>query len=171
MNINWISLTAIHLLIILPFKLMASEASKILVKEKGVTIIADESFPDNLESEIHIGHGLMHFRTEGEKGEISTAIIDVDLRRSVVVSLNESGKPILHLFFMDSEGEVVSLFDLNFDGIWDVRKKTKGKSYIFMEGEWMQVDRLGSLTVDAPEATLNKIHFRFAGNWERLSHE
>jgi hypothetical protein len=70
----------------------------------------------------------------------------------------------LYLFTGNAEG----FFDLNVDGIWDVKKTPtqNQKNFILFKGEWLAVDKIDGLLSKAPTAKSGDKQYLFQGAWK-----
>jgi hypothetical protein len=150
----------------------ASTKSQVVVDRDSIKILADDKFPEDLNCEIFVGpNGAPHFHTAGQRTQLKTAAIDIDLGPSVSVVRTEgqANRYALYLFHEDNEGKVVGLFDLNFDGVWDVKKcPTRKQNFIFVAGQWIQVARIDGLLSATPTAEAQGIRYQFRGQWAPL---
>ena len=144
--------------------------SRILVEKESIKVIGAETFPKDLSWEVYIGPQTHpHFQTEGENGRIKAATIDANL--STTVSLlrkdTEDEAYVLYFFSEDNERKVFGLFDLNLDGQWDVKKSPtrKATNFIFLRGEWFEVDKIEGLLSKTPTALRNGKQYKFDGSW------
>ncbi|MGH7991143.1 MAG: hypothetical protein ACREDS_13255, partial [Limisphaerales bacterium] len=71
-------------------------------------------------------------------------------------------------FTEDSEGKVLMFLDFNLDGVWDVKRTPtrEQKNYIFFQGQWLAVDRIGGLLSKTPNAKSGNKQFVFQGTWK-----
>ena len=107
------------------------------------------------------------FRTEARSGNLTDAVIDVSPETSILAYQKENKEFGLYLFSFDKDGKVFALFDINLDGVWDVRQtptKTP-KYYINLEGTWVGVDHLEGLKSDVPAAAKDRTPYEFHGEW------
>lgn len=170
-----------YLLIFVPIVLFAllvgsvissqTDATRVLVERQSLEVLATGMFPKDLACEIHVGPKTSpYFVTTGGNERIEMALIRTPDVGGPSVSLvrRDTDKPsyFLHLLFDDKNGKVVSLFDLNVDGQWDVKKTTKDGTIIYMEGKWVNVDEINSLMAIKPVATKGDKRFEFDGMWQ-----
>ncbi len=152
--------------------LAANSKQKVLVEQNSLRILAGDKFPEELDCEIYVGqNGFPHFRTEGPHRRMKSASIEIDLGPSVSVirKEGEGNSYLLYLFFEDEEGKVVGLFDLNFDGTWDVKKSpTRKKNFILVDGEWIEVARIDGILSTKPIAEGQGVRYEFRGNWKPI---
>src|SRR5690606_17196172 len=95
----------------------------------------------------------------------------IDANLSTTVSLlrkdTEDEAYVLYFFSEDNERKVFGLFDLNLDGQWDVKKSPtrKATNFIFLRGEWFEVDKIEGLLSKTPTALRNGKQYKFDGSW------
>lgn len=144
--------------------------SRTLVQEEALKVIVDEQFPKVLDSEIHVG-SVHHpyFRTEGDQSGVKHAEININLQTAVSFVRKETQDELwaLYFFSQDSDGKVLGLFDLNVDGQWDVKKSPTrtAKNFIFLQGVWIEVDKIEGLLSKTPTAVKGGKQYEFNGSW------
>lgn len=139
---------------------------------ESLTVFGNDKFPQDLACELHVGPGFHpYFRTKGESSRVTFASIDISPEASVSVVRGRGGSNafVLYLFYEDSEGKVVSIFDLNVDGAWDIKKTTRrGKrNLIRYDGEWLEVDKIVDIPSGTPRAVKNETQYEFVDTWKR----
>jgi hypothetical protein len=148
--------------------------SRVLVEKESVKVVGAETFPKDLSCEIYIGPQMHpHFQTEGGNGQIKTATIDANLSTSVSLLRKDTEDEAYALYFFseDKERKVFGLFDLNLDGQWDVKKSPtrKAVNFIFLRGEWFEVDKIEGLLSKTPSALRDGKQYKFDGSrWKAV---
>lgn len=130
-------------------------------------------FPNSLSAEVFVGpKPFPYFRTEGRQ-RVDTATIDVnpEISVSVLSKIGDENAYLLYLFSVSDEGRVFGVFDLNCDGVWDVKRTpTKEiKQFIYVEHDWLPVDSIDDLRLPHPTATKDGRVFTF--NKSAWNHE
>ena len=150
--------------------LAANSRFRLIMDQKFLKVHVSEGFPGDLDCKILVGpDGSPHFHTEGTQERMKAASIDIDLGPSVSVLRKEGvGNPyVLYLFSEDEEGKVIGLFDLNMDGIWDVRKRpTRKQNFISIDCKWIEVTKIDGLLTGTPKAEGHGVRYEFRGSWE-----
>jgi hypothetical protein len=167
----------------------------VVVERESLKVLTAGNFPKDLASEIYIGptRSLPWFTAEGRHGRVETASIEVidttntegDIKdssqavlgkgtvRSTISVLRKEGVKdsyVLYLFSEDRDGKVFGLFDLNFDGQWDVKKTPtwEKQNFIFVGSEWLEVDRIDGLQSTKPTAVRGAIRYEFQETWKQV---
>jgi len=145
-----------------------SLTNKPLFETEFIKVVANEKFPEDLESEIFVGpKGSPYFSTEGTANRLKAVRLE-SMGTGPVVSMvqkeGETNSYILYLFTGNAEG----FFDLNVDGIWDVKKTPtqNQKNFILFKGEWLAVDKIDGLLSKAPTAKSGDKQYLFQGAWK-----
>jgi len=74
---------------------------------------------------------------------------------------------LLYLFTSDAEGKILCEFDLDFDGVWDVKESpTRHMKYIFFEKDWLEVDEIKDRNSEKPTATKGDRRYEFSKSWK-----
>jgi hypothetical protein len=145
-----------------------SLTNKPLFETESIKVVANEEFPKDLESEIFIGpKGSPYFTAEGTSNQLKAVRLE-SIGAGPVVSMvqkeGETNSYILYLFTGNAEG----FFDLNVDGIWDVKKTPtqNQKIFIFFQGQWLAVDKIDGLLSKTPTAKSGDKKYAFQGVWQ-----
>lgn len=158
----------------IPYEVSSGQIIKprVLAEGDSLKVIGAEGFPKNLECEIYVGpQPSAYFGTKGANGRIDMASIYSARPTGPVISLvrrdTERESYFLQLFTEDADGKVLSLFDLNLDGVWDVKKTTKEgqRNLIFLRNQWIEVDKIDRLHAAKPKATKGEEQFEFDEEW------
>lgn len=145
--------------------------SRMLVNQDSLKVIASDDFPRRLSCQIHVGkEPLPCFHTDGEHGRITDATVYVSLKSSVSLLRHdgENGKFTMCFSTLDSKGKLVMLYDVNCDGIWDIRCQVE-ESSIHLYDEWLDVDQVCGQLTSAPSAVRGKTWYDFQpgnGRWQ-----
>jgi hypothetical protein len=150
-----------------------SLTNKPLFEADSIKVVANEKFPNDLESEIFVGpKGSPYFYTEGKQSQLHAATIEMSADASTSISVvqkeGETNSYALYLFSYDAEGKTLGLFDLNMDGTWDVKRtptRTQ-KNFILFQSQWFAVDRIDGLLSKTPTAKSGSTNFMFQGIWK-----
>ena len=133
-------------------------------------IFCSDKFPEDWASEIHVGARLFpYFSVEGKTNQPKSLCINHDLGGSVSIVRKQTKEEsyLLFLFTSDEDGHILCLFDLNIDGIWDVKESsTLKKKYIFVENHWLEVDKIEGRNSDKPTAIKGSQHYQFKKTWK-----
>ena len=152
--------------------LAQSLGNKPLFETESVKIVANANFPKDLECEVFVGAaGTPYFHVEGKQNQLRSAQIEfqnADTIVSVVRKEAETNSFALYLFSEDTEGKVLGLFDLNMDGVWDVKRTPTRdqKNFIFFENQWVAVSRIDGLLSAKPTAEGQGFRYEFHGVWK-----
>jgi hypothetical protein len=73
----------------------------------------------------------------------------------------------LDLFTYDKDGKVLMVFDLNMDGVWDVKRTPtrNEKNFILFQDHWLAVDRIDGLLSETPIAEKAGKRYVFNKAW------
>ena len=142
----------------------------VLVEKGPLRIFAPEDFPTNLDCEIHVGsHLYPSFRANGQTNELTRAAIDLGVLDCVTVLRKQTTNTTYLLMFLstDEDGKIFSQFDLNLDGVWDVKEsRTRNKQYISFEKDWLEVDEIKNRNSERPTATKGGKRYEFLKSWK-----
>jgi len=138
----------------------------VLVERDSLKILAHDGFPKVMDCNIYLGNLLIPLvDASGKDGMVDDARINVDIDSSVGMILRDRERELrgIMLFFHDFEGKAVALFDLNIDGIWDI-KKTPTRvpaNFIWFRGDWLEVNEISGITSSKTKASSNIRQFEF----------
>jgi hypothetical protein len=148
--------------------------NKPLFEANSIRVVGNERFPEDIECEIFVGpKGSPYFHIEGERDRVKAARIEFGGSGPVVSVVQKEGAPVtyaLYLFYLDTEGKVTTLFDLNMDGVWDVKRTPtrKEKNFIFLYNNWVGVERIDGLLSAKPTTDVQGVPYEFNGAWKRV---
>jgi hypothetical protein len=177
-------LVAVILLIPVSRVVSQIEGGRVLLERDSIKVIAAGTFPKDLECEIQVGQQASptallrgqptpNFATQGADGRLKSAAIHLGLQTSLLALRKDGAKEayIVNLFTLDKDRHVLSLYDLDIDGQWDVKKTTREpKEFIRLGAEWLDVDEIKGLLSDQPTAVRKDAHFVFQdGKWRRAN--
>ena len=157
----------------LAFGLPPIALTNVLLDKPGIVVVAADDFPKTMACQIKLGSELGYrFRADGDEGKIKSAQINIDLTSTVLAVRRKTKKEsyALILFLIDRDRNGVSLYDLNCNGEWVVKKMaTKEiKNYIRIGADWLPVDDIDDVLVDAPKAKRGNERYQFDGVWKRM---
>ena len=142
----------------------------LLVEKAPLRVFTPEDSSTNFDYEIHVGSRLFPgFTAEGRTNELKRAAIDLGVSDAIAVLRKETTNVsyMLMLFSSDENGKLFSQFDLNIDGVWDVRHMaTSDETYIFFEKEWLKVDQISDRNGERPIALRRGTRFEFKKSWQ-----
>jgi hypothetical protein len=142
----------------------------VLVKKPPLRVLASDGFSTNLEFQIYVGsHLYPSFNTTGRSNELTSASIDLGVtdRVSVVRKRTNDNSYLLYFFTTDADEKILCLFDLNMDGVWDVKESpTRKKRYIFLEKDWLEVDKIENRNSEKPTAVKGVQKYEFQQSWK-----
>ena len=144
--------------------------------EKGSLKVADDSSGSNYLYQIYMGDSYFpYFEADifNSSGSEQTRILDINVNIDTSVSLiRKNTKEIsyaLTFFSEDEDQKIFMLFDLNMDGQWDMRDnptRSESRSLIYLNGEWLSVDKNENRLSDLPVAWKNDVRYEFRnGKW------
>lgn len=144
--------------------------------EKGSLKVSADSSESNHVYQIFMGDSYFpYFEADvlNTGGAEQTKILDINVNIDTTVSLiRKNTKEIsyaLTFFSEDEDQKIFMLFDLNMDGQWDMRDNpTRGenRSLIYLNGEWLSVDKNENRLSDLPVAWKKDIRYEFRdGKW------
>ena len=145
-----------------------------IFETNSIKVVTNEKFPQDLESEIFVGpKGSPYFHSEGTQSKLESAEISLGgTNPSICVFQkgNETNSYVLYLFTSDAEGKVLGLFDLNMDGVWDVKRTPtrEQKNFIFFDNLWVAVIKIDGLKSANPTAEAKGIHYEFRNSWKLI---
>ncbi|MBR4250627.1 MAG: hypothetical protein IKQ24_10805 [Verrucomicrobia bacterium] len=106
---------------------------------------------------------------ETEQIKILDIKVNIDTSVSLVKKNTKEVSYALTFFSEDEDQKIFILFDLNMDGQWDVRvnpTRSENRSLIYLDGEWLSVDKKENLLSDLPLAWKNDTRYEFRnGKW------
>jgi hypothetical protein len=141
-----------------------SQERRVIVDRDSLKVVATAAFPKDLTCEIHVGPAKNpNFFVEGGNGRIEAARIELGSDRptvSFVRKLTKEPSYVLLLFLDQPDRPVVGLFDLNIDGVWDIKKRPP-KQFIRRGSEWLEVDKIDGITSEKTTAVKGKTRFVF----------
>jgi hypothetical protein len=153
-----------------------SFTNKPFFEAASIKVVANENFPADLGCEIFVGpKGSPYFRAEGKQSQVKAVTLESTGAGPAVSLVRIEGKTnsyALYVFTEDTEGKIVGLFDLNMDGVWDVKRTPtqKQKDFIFFDNQWVAVARIDGLLSAKPVAEGPAGHYEFRGGmWKHKS--
>lgn len=144
--------------------------------EKGSLKVSADSSESNHVYQIFMGDSYFpYFEADvlNTGGAEQTKILDINVNIDTTVSLiRKNTKEIsyaLTFFSEDEDQKIFMLFDLNTDGQWDMRDnptRSENRSLIYLNGEWLSVDKNENRLSDLPVAWKKDIRYEFRnGKW------
>jgi hypothetical protein len=144
--------------------------------EKGSLKVSADSSESNHVYQIFMGDSYFpYFEADvlNTGGAEQTKKLDVNVNIDTSVSLiRKNTKEIsyaLTFFSEDEDQKIFILFDLNIDGQWDMRDnptRSENRSLIYLNGEWLSVDKNENRLSDLPVAWKNDVRYEFRdGKW------
>ena len=144
--------------------------------EKGSLKVSADSSESNHVYQIFMGDSYFpYFEADvlNTGGAEQTKKLDVNVNIDTSVSLiRKKTKEIsyaLTFFSEDEDQKIFMLFDLNTDGQWDMRDnptRSENRSLIYLNGEWLSVDKNDNHLSDLPVAWKKDIRYEFRdGKW------
>lgn len=149
-----------------------SLVNKPLFEAKSIKVVANDNFPQDLECEVFVGpKATPYFHVEGKQNQFRSAQIEFQNAGPIVSVVRKEGETnsyALYLFSEDTEGKVFGLFDLNMDGVWDVKRTPtrNQKNFILFDSQWVAVSRIDGLLSVKPIAEGQGVHYEFHGVWK-----
>lgn len=151
------------------------EKGKMLFEKGSLKVSADSSESNHL-YQIFMGDSYFpYFEADvlNTGGAEQTKILDINVNIDTTVSLiRKNTKEIsyaLTFFSEDEDQKIFMLFDLNMDGQWDMRDnptRSENRSLIYLNGEWLSVDKNENRLSDLPVAWKKDIRYEFRdGKW------
>ena len=147
---------------------------KPVFETNSIKVVVNEKFPQDLESEVFVGpKNSPYFRVEGKQSKLKSAEIDLGAANpsiSVLSKENETNSYVLYLFTMDADGKVLGLFDLNMDGVWDVKRTPtrEQKNFILLDNHWVAVEKIEGIRSKKPIAEGNGVRYEFQNGWKLI---
>lgn len=144
--------------------------------EKGSLKVSADSSESNHVYQIFMGDSYFpYFEADvlNTGGAEQTKKLDVNVNIDTSVSLiRKKTKEIsyaLTFFSEDEDQKIFMLFDLNTDGQWDMRDnptRSENRSLIYLNGEWLSVDKNENRLSDLPVAWKKDTRYEFRnGKW------
>ena len=144
--------------------------------EKGSLKVSADSSESNHVYQIFMGDSYFpYFEADvlNTGGAEQTKKLDVNVNIDTSVSLiRKKTKEIsyaLTFFSEDEDQKIFMLFDLNMDGQWDMRDnptRSENRSLIYLNGEWLSVDKNENRLSDLPVAWKKDTRYEFRnGKW------
>lgn len=144
--------------------------------EKGSLKVSADSSESNHVYQIFMGDSYFpYFEADvlNTGGAEQTKKLDVNVNIDTSVSLiRKKTKEIsyaLTFFSEDEDQKIFMLFDLNMDGQWDMKDnptRSENRSLIYLNGEWLSVDKNDNHLSDLPVAWKKDIRYEFRdGKW------
>ena len=152
--------------------------NKPIFETESLKVVVNGGFRTNLNCEIFVGtnrvpypNGSPYFSAEGTSNQLEVVDFEFVGSGPVVGAIRKkdgTNSYILHLFTEDVERKVVSFFDLNFDGTWDVKKTPtrSPKNFILFQGQWLVVDEIDGLLSRRPTAKQGDKKYVFLEMWK-----
>lgn len=151
------------------------EKGKMLFEKGSLKVSADSSESNHL-YQIFMGDSYFpYFEADvlNTGGAEQTKILDINVNIDTTVSLiRKNTKEIsyaLTFFSEDEDQKIFMLFDLNMDGQWDMKDnptRSENRSLIYLNGEWLSVDKNDNHLSDLPVAWKKDIRYEFRdGKW------
>ena len=107
--------------------------------------------------------------SESNQIKILDIKVNIDTSVSLVKKNTKEVSYALTFFSEDEDQKIFMLFDLNMDGQWDMRvnpTRSENRSLIYLDGEWLSVDKKENLLSDLPLAWKNDTRYEFRdGKW------
>lgn len=144
--------------------------------EKGSLKVSADSSESNHVYQIFMGDSYFpYFEADvlNTGGAEQTKKLDVNVNIDTSVSLiRKNTKEIsyaLTFFSEDEDQKIFMLFDLNMDGQWDMKDnptRSENRSLIYLNGEWLSVDKNENRLSDLPVAWKKDTRYEFRnGKW------
>ena len=150
-----------------------SLTNKPIFETNSIKVVTNDKFPQDMESEIFVGpKGSPYFSTEGTNNQLHAASVEMSADASTSISVvqkeGETNSYALYLYSYNAAGKVFGLFDLNMDGVWDVKRTPtrQQKNFIFLDNHWVVVTRIDGLLSANPTAEGQGIHYEFQNSWK-----
>lgn len=151
------------------------EKGKMLFEKGSLKVSADSSESNHL-YQIFMGDSYFPYfeadvlNTGGaEQTKILDINVDIDTSVSLIRKKTKEISYALTFFSEDEDQKIFMLFDLNTDGQWDMRDnptRSENRSLIYLNGEWLSVDKNDNHLSDLPVAWKKDIRYEFRnGKW------
>lgn len=176
MRLRFPVILAIVLLLASSMLISGNVLPRTIVDIEGLKVIAADTFPETPTTEIYVGTDQFpYFTTDGKERSISSARVQLDEQTSVslVRKSEERDEFVLYLFTEDPDGKVVAFFDLNIDGVWDVKKTPtrKSKNFIKLEKQWVEVESIEGILLRPVASQADSQFLFFEGEWKQAQPE
>jgi hypothetical protein len=143
---------------------------QVIAQAGPLTISGNKDFPENLYCQIMIEKNpLPCLSIMGKNETIEAVSVLADIDRGVRLDRNEAKDSYrLLLNGKDQNKNDFLLWDLNFDGNWDVKLTPSGEakgSYIWLVDKWVRVEEMDGIKSGQPKAKNAESQFIFDGSW------